>query len=137
MQNIFYQPPGVWFGDCMPFGLHDTFYLSISAIPEILPRSVSPLDGIFLPQKILYIMKTTGLRFHAAPMKSKISLFLRAACSCKTTAPTVFLHRLQPRLPHSRQAIASAFTSCEQRRPPLGKSERSGGASAPARLRSR
>ena len=27
MQNIFYQPPGVWFGDCMPFGLHDTFYL--------------------------------------------------------------------------------------------------------------
>ena len=27
MQRLYYQFPGTWFGDCMPFGKGDTFYL--------------------------------------------------------------------------------------------------------------
>lgn len=27
MQHLYYQFPGTWFGDCMPFGKGDTFYL--------------------------------------------------------------------------------------------------------------
>ena len=27
MQKLYYQFPGTWFGDCMPFGHGDKFYL--------------------------------------------------------------------------------------------------------------
>ena len=27
MQKLYYQFPGTWFGDCMPFGKGDKFYL--------------------------------------------------------------------------------------------------------------
>ena len=27
--KIYYQHPNTWFGDCMPFGKDDTFYLSL------------------------------------------------------------------------------------------------------------
>lgn len=27
MHKLYYQPEGFWFGDCMPFGKDDKFYL--------------------------------------------------------------------------------------------------------------
>ena len=52
--KIYYQHPQTWFGDCMPFGKDDTFYLFHQReIPECRALLESRLAGIWQPQRIL------------------------------------------------------------------------------------
>ena len=58
IMKIYYQHPNTWFGDCMPFGKDDTFYLfdGVKADGNVDKSRVlleSRLAGIWQPQRIL------------------------------------------------------------------------------------
>ena len=42
MQKLYYQFPETWFGDCMPFGHGDKFYLNTHPFtaPAVIPASI-------------------------------------------------------------------------------------------------
>ena len=74
MQKLYYQFPGTWFGDCMPFGHGDKFYL----YHQRDTRKPGPFGEPFgwdLQPLILFTTKTVVWQFQEEPMKSRISLF--------------------------------------------------------------
>lgn len=90
MQNIFYQPPGVWFGDCMPFGLHDTFYLFHQRDTRNPAPFGEPFGWHLSTTKDFVHYEDHGIALPRGTVEEQDQFILRAACSCKTTAPTVF-----------------------------------------------
>ena len=46
--KLYYQPEGHWFGDCMPFGKGDTFYLFHQRDTRVPCPLENHPDGIWL-----------------------------------------------------------------------------------------
>ena len=81
MQKLYYQFPGTWFGDCMPFGHGDKFYYIIREIPENRDHLENPLVGIWQQLPTLYITKIKAWQFREEQMKNRISLSLQEVFS--------------------------------------------------------
>ena len=76
MQKLYYQFPETWFGDCMPFGHGDKFYL----YHQRDTRKPGPFGepfwlGFSKQPLILFTTKTVVWQFQEELMKSRISLF--------------------------------------------------------------
>lgn len=81
MQKLYYQFPGTWFGDCMPFGHGDKFYLYHQRDTRKPDHLENHLAGIWQQLLILYITKIKVWQFREEQMKSRISLSLQEVFS--------------------------------------------------------
>ena len=83
MQKLYYQFPGTWFGDCMPFGHGDKFYL----YHQRDTRKPGPFGEPFgwdlatTSDFVHYEDKGVAIPRGTEQMKSRISLFLQEVFS--------------------------------------------------------
>ena len=81
MQKLYYQFPGTWFGDCMPFGHGDKFYLYHQRDTRKPGPFGEPFGWDLATTSDFVHYEDKGVAFREEQMKNRISLSLQEVFS--------------------------------------------------------